>query len=87
MSSFRKNDDDLGTDLRALRELGSIEPPREVVDRVRRHAHAELEAASAGSWLTTATRVWTLVGLPAALAVTVVGYLSWAMTSASALYR
>jgi hypothetical protein len=54
---------------------------------VRRQARAELEAASAGSWLTTATRAWTRVGLPAALAVTVVAYLSWAVTSASALYR
>ena len=90
MSSLERNDDTNDTsdaDLRALRGLGGIEPPRELGDRVRRQAHAELEAASADSWLTTATLVWTRVGLPAALAVTVVGYLTWAMTSASALYR
>ncbi|HEY5243404.1 MAG TPA: hypothetical protein VIJ22_18110 [Polyangiaceae bacterium] len=74
-------------DLTALRTMASVEPPRELGERVRRQARAELEAASVGSWLTMATRAWTRVGLPAALAVTVVVYLSWAVTSASALYR
>ena len=87
MSSFERNEDTNDADLRALRDLGPIEPPRELGDRVRRQAHGEIEAATADSWLTTATRVWTRVGLPAALAVTVVAYLSWAVTSASALYR
>jgi truncated hemoglobin YjbI len=82
MSTEHQNDD-----LRALRELGPIEPPRELGHRVRRHGRAEIEAASAGSWLTLATRAWTRVGLPVALAATVVVYLSWAVTSASALYR
>jgi hypothetical protein len=81
-SSFRDEDD-----LKALRALAPIEPPREVAERVRRQARGEIEAASAGSWRTMATRAWTRVGLPAALAVTVVVYLSWAVTSASALYR
>jgi hypothetical protein len=79
---FRDEDD-----LKALRALAPVEPPRELADRVRRQARGEIEAASAGSWLTMATRAWTRVGLPAALAVTVVVYLSWAVTSASALYR
>jgi hypothetical protein len=83
MSPIEQNDDDL----RALRELGPIEPPRELADRVRRKGRAELTSAAAGSWLTLATRAWTRVGLPVALAATVVGYLSWAVTSASALYR
>jgi hypothetical protein len=74
-------------DLKALRVLAPVEPPRELAARVRRQARAELEAASGGNWLTAATRAWTRVGLPAALAVTVVVYLSWAVTSASALYR
>ncbi|HEY3820543.1 MAG TPA: hypothetical protein VGL81_25430 [Polyangiaceae bacterium] len=82
MSTPTPNDD-----MKALRALMAVEPPRELGDRVRRQARGELEAASAGSWLTTATRAWTRVGLPAALAVTVVLYLSWAVTSASALYR
>jgi hypothetical protein len=82
MSPNEQNDD-----LRALRELGPVEPPRELASRVRRQGRAELEAASAGTWLTLATRAWTLVGLPAALVATVVGYLSWAVTFASALYR
>ena len=81
-SPFRDEDD-----LKALRTLAPVEPPRELADRVRRQAHGEMEAAAAGSWLTVATRAWTRVGLPAALAVTVVVYLSWAVTSASALYR
>jgi hypothetical protein len=74
-------------DLKALRTVAAIEPPRELADRVRRQAHAELQAATGGGWLTVATMAWTRVGLPAALAVTVVAYLSWAVTSASALYR
>ena len=83
MSPERENQDDL----KALRQLAPVEPPRELVDRVRRQARANLEAASMGSWLSVATRAWTTVGLPAALTVTVVAYLSWAVTSASALYR
>jgi len=83
MSPIEENDDDL----RALRELGPIEPPRELGHRVKRQGRAQLEAMSAGSWLTVAIRAWTRVGLPAALVATVVGYLSWAVTSASALYR
>jgi hypothetical protein len=83
-------DEDLDRDLRALRSLASFapgEPSAQAVARVRRLAHDELEAATAGTWLTMASRAWSRVGLPAALAVTVVGYLSWAVTSASALYR
>jgi hypothetical protein len=83
MSSPAHDDDDL----KALRTLTPVAPPRELADRVRRQARGEIEAASTGSWLTMATRAWTRVGLPAALAVTVVVYLSWAVTSASALYR
>jgi len=72
-------------DLRALRGVGSIEPPRELSARIRRQGHAQL--ARRGGWVFAATRAWTRVGLPAALAVMVIGYLSWAVTSASALYR
>jgi len=70
MSTEQQQNDD---DLRALRELGAIEPPRELGSRVRRQGRAELESVSAGSWLSVATRAWTRVGLPAALVVTVVG--------------
>jgi hypothetical protein len=80
-------DEDLDRDLRALRTRAPGEPSPELVGRVRRLAHAELEAATDGGWLTFASRAWNRVGLPAALAVTVVGYLSWAVTSAGALYR
>jgi hypothetical protein len=81
------------SDLKVLRELAELAPvdvPGDVGERVRRRAHRELEEASAPggtSWVTLATRAWTRVGLPAALAVTVVAYLSWAVTSASAVYR
>jgi hypothetical protein len=71
----------------ALRALGSSDPPREVADRVRAQAHGELEAAVAGGWLPLAIRAWTRVGLPVTLTATVLGYLAWAMSSATALYR
>jgi len=77
-------------DLRALRDLPPIEPRAAVVARVRQLAGVELAAGAGDRWLTfrsRASRAWSRVGLPAALAVTVVGYLSWAVTSASALYR
>ena len=83
MSPIDPNDDDL----RALRGLRPVEPPPELTDRVRRQGRAELASASTGGWLTLATTAWTRVGLPVALAATVVAYLSWAVTSASALYR
>jgi hypothetical protein len=69
------------------RTLAPIDPPGPLGERVHRKAHAALRARPDGSWLTVATKAWTTVGLPAALAVTVVAYLSWAVTSASALYR
>ena len=74
-------------DLKALRGLGPIEPRRDLADRVSRQGRVELETATRGTWWTRATWAWTRVGLPAALAVTVVAYLSWAVGSASALYR
>jgi hypothetical protein len=74
-------------DLKSLAALAPIEPPAELMGRVRRQAHRELEVAREGDWLARATRVWNLVGLPAALTVMVIGYLSWAVDSASALYR
>jgi hypothetical protein len=83
MNPRRHTDDPLG----GLGDLGPIDPPPELADRVRRQAQAELRATSERGWWTVATTAWTRVGLPAALAVTVVAYLSWAVTSASALYR
>lgn len=73
-------------DLAALRALEPVDPPQELSDRVRRHAHAELESAG-GTWVHAATRAWLRVGLPASLAVTVVGYLAWAVSQAGALYH
>jgi hypothetical protein len=83
MTTQERPDDDV----KALQALPPVEPPAHLRDAVRRRAHADLQVAAAGGWLAVATRAWTRVGLPAALAVTVVGYLSWAVTSASALYR
>jgi len=83
MNPRSHSDDALGE----LRDLAPIDPPPALADRVRRQAHAELQTTSEGGWWTVATTAWTRVGLPAALAVTVVAYLSWAVTSASALYR
>jgi len=84
MSSVEPKDN---RDLVALRELEPVEAPPEVVARVRRQAHAELEVVREGDWLTRASRAWNRVGLPAALTVVVVGYLSWAVGAASALYQ
>jgi hypothetical protein len=57
---------------------------------VRRRALAELEALTSpggASWWRIGGRVWMRVALPVGLTVTVLGYLSWAVTSASALYH
>ena len=75
-------------DLRAshrLRELPAHQPRSELVERGRGRAHGDL-AGSRGpvGWIALA---WTRVGLPVALVATVVGYLTWAFESASALYR
>jgi hypothetical protein len=78
------DNDDL---LRSMRGLPPIDPPDELVLRVRRQARAELARTSSGGWQTFAVRAWTMVGLPAALVATVVAYLSWALTAASALYQ
>jgi hypothetical protein len=72
-------------DLRALRELPAAEPPAALAERVRRQAHDDLARTRGPSaWIALA---WTRVGLPVALVATVVGYLTWAFESASALYR
>jgi hypothetical protein len=80
----RRDEDDL---LRQLHELPSEEPERELAARVQRRAHAALESSHAPPWRTAAAQTWTRVALPAALTVTVVGYLSWAIGAANALYR
>ncbi|HEY8042367.1 MAG TPA: hypothetical protein VIF15_21335 [Polyangiaceae bacterium] len=73
--------------LRALRASPAHEPPRDLADRVRRQALAELEAATGATWVTLLSRAWMRVALPAAVTVTVVGYLTWAVGAASALYK
>jgi len=70
-----------------LRNLPPEEPSADLSARVRRAAHAELAAASGPPWLAMATRFWNGVALPAAVTVTVVGYLHWAFSAASALYH
>jgi hypothetical protein len=73
-------DDDLG-------DFPPVPPPAALDARVRRAAQAELDMAAGPRWRATALRVWTQVALPAAITVTVVGYLSWAVQTASGLYR
>lgn len=70
-----------------LRNLPPEEPSRDLEARVRRAAHAELAAAAGPQWLALARRFWNGVALPAAVTVTVVGYLHWAFVAANALYR
>ena len=66
-------------------DLPAISPPEALDARVRRLAHAELRAATGPRWQVLAVRAWNQVCLPAAVVVTVVGYLSWAVHTASAL--
>jgi hypothetical protein len=73
--------------LSALRALGPVEAAPEAVARVRRRAHGELAAGREGDWFGGVSRAWNRVAVPAALTVMVVGYLSWAVGAASALYR
>ncbi len=70
-----------------LRQLPPEEPSRDLDAQVRRAAHAELRASQGPAWLGLATRFWNGVALPAAITVTVVGYLHWAFAAASALYH
>jgi len=77
-------------DLKELRALGPVEPAASVADGVRRRALAELEAVvspGAARWWRIGGRVWTRVALPVGLTVTVLGYLSWAVSAASAVYH
>jgi hypothetical protein len=74
------HDDDLAS-------LPPVEPPRALALRVRRMAHKELAAAPAPRWRAIAAQAFTRVALPAAVTVTVAGYLHWAVQAASALYR
>jgi hypothetical protein len=70
-----------------LRLLAPIEPPAALESRVRRVAGGELALARGPRWRVMALRWWTRMALPAAIAITVVGYLHWALRAASALYR
>lgn len=70
-----------------LDDLRPVEPSAELDARVRRAAHAELLVATGPRWRAVATRAWSNVALPAAIGITVVGYLHWAFVTASALYR
>jgi hypothetical protein len=70
-----------------LRLLAPIEPPAALASRVRRVAGGELAATRGPRWRVTASRWWTRMALPTAIAFTIVGYLHWALRAASALYR
>jgi hypothetical protein len=70
-----------------LHGLPPVHPPATLDASVRRAAHAALAASSGPRWRAVAIRTWTHVMLPAAVTVTVVGYLSWAFETASHLVR
>ena len=72
-------------DLGMLDRLSQTDPSLELVDRVRRQAYAEL-ASSRGAWRWI-TLGWSRVALPVALTLIAVGYLKWAIESASAMCR
>ncbi|MDP9003019.1 MAG: hypothetical protein M3O46_23245 [Myxococcota bacterium] len=69
-----------------LRSLAPVEPASALASRVRRVAHAEIAMAHGPRWRVLA-RACTRIAVPAAIAVTVVGYLHWALQAAGALYR
>jgi hypothetical protein len=68
-----------------LRALPVREPPRELAARVRRAALSELDTARGPRWRYVTARVWNRFALPAAITVTVLGYLHWAVVTAGAL--
>ena len=70
-----------------LRALGPVDPSGALDARVRRQARAELSLASRPAWRALASRAFTRVALPAAIAVTAVGYLHWAVEAVNALHR
>ena len=70
-----------------LSALASQEPSSELDARVRRAAQAELLLAMGPAWRRVGTVAWSRVALPAAITVTVVGYLHWAVMAASALHH
>jgi hypothetical protein len=70
-----------------LDDLRPVEPSRELDERVRRAAHAELRVAMGPRWRVVATQAWSNFALPAAIGITVVGYLHWAFVTASSLYQ
>ena len=70
-----------------LRNLPPIGPSGALDARVRHAAHGELAASQGPAWLGIAARFWNGVALPAAVTVTVVGYLHWAFVAANAFYR
>jgi hypothetical protein len=70
-----------------LDDLRPVEPSRELDERVRRAAHAELRVAMGPQWRAITTRAWSNVALPAAIGIIVIGYLHWAFAAASALYQ
>ena len=74
------NDDD-------LRSLAGPEPSAELDARVRRLAAVELSRPPVARWRAGLSRAATRVVVPGVIVVTVVGYLHWAVASASALYR
>jgi hypothetical protein len=70
-----------------LRTLPAIEPSDTLTARVRRAGQRELSAAHGPRWRFWALQAFTRLALPAAIAWTVVGYLRWAVLTASALQR
>jgi hypothetical protein len=70
-----------------LRGLPAVAPSDEVDARVRRRARAELAASAESTWLSSLARAFPRVALPAAITVTVVGYLHWAFVAVNALHQ
>ena len=70
-----------------LRSLAASEPPPDHDARVRRLGGAELARAKGPGGRAVAARVSTRVVVPGAVVLTVVGYLHWAVASASSFYQ
>ena len=77
-------DDELSRALRAMRDQRPLAPDPRLAQRVQRLAGAALKERGRAAPL---LRVCARAALTTALAVTVIGYLSWAVDAASALCR
>jgi hypothetical protein len=90
MSDRREDDAKDDPILAALRALPVGEADRSAGDRVGRTARAAFvdeHTSQRSAFRSSASQLWSRVGVPAMLAVVCVLYLGWAITFTSTLYQ